>query len=215
MAAPTEQKKVSRIKEKKKLWYRILAPALFAQKELGESYLDTPLSAMGRTLKVNLKDLTGNMKDQNVYVKFRIVAVEGQTLRTKTLGFEYTVMHIKRLARKNVDRLDDTFTFTTKEGLSVIVKTLLVTLHKTQRSLQAKLRGILHQDLEEEFAKSDFDTFVSNLVSQRTIGSIRKKLTKLYPLKDVIVRVVLLKDQQETNTPVQAQEQPLKEVQSA
>ena len=215
MAAPTEQKKVSRIKEKKKLWYRILAPALFAQKELGESYLDTPLSAMGRTLKVNLKDLTGNMKDQNVYVKFRIVAVEGQTLRTKTLGFEYTVMHIKRLARKNVDRLDDTFTFTTKEGLSVIVKTLLVTLHKTQRSLQAKLRGILHQDLEEEFAKSDFDTFVSNLVSQRTIGSIRKKLTKLYPLKDVIVRVVPLKDQQETNTPVQAQEQPLKEVQSA
>src|SRR3989338_6735125 len=213
MAAPTEQKKVSRIKEKKKLWYRILAPALFAQKELGESYLDTPLSAMGRTLKVNLKDLTGNMKDQNVYVKFRIVAVEGQTLRTKTLGFEYTVMHIKRLARKNVDRLDDTFTFTTKEGLSVIVKTLLVTLHKTQRSLQAKLRGILHQDLEEEFAKSDFDTFVSNLVSQRTIGSIRKKLTKLYPLKDVIVRVVLLKDQQGADAEVVVQEQPLKEVQ--
>ena len=49
-------KKVSRIKTKKKKWFPIFAPKFMGQKEIGETYLDQPEPAVGRTLKVNLKE---------------------------------------------------------------------------------------------------------------------------------------------------------------
>ena len=64
------KKKVSKIKVKKKIWYKVIAPKIFAQKEIGESYLSDPAKAVGRKLSVNLKELTGNIKSQNVYIGF-------------------------------------------------------------------------------------------------------------------------------------------------
>ena len=66
-------KKIKKIKIKKKIWYKVLASKQFGLKEIGESYLTTPEIALGRKLKVNLKELTGNVKDQNVHLKFKIL----------------------------------------------------------------------------------------------------------------------------------------------
>ena len=53
------KKKISKIKTKKKIWFKIFAPKLFGQKEMGESYLSAADQAVGRKLKVNMKELTG------------------------------------------------------------------------------------------------------------------------------------------------------------
>ena len=51
-----EVKKQSRIKTKKKAWFKIVAPAVFGKRELGETYVTSAESAMGGMLKINLKD---------------------------------------------------------------------------------------------------------------------------------------------------------------
>lgn len=187
-----EKKPISRVKIKRKLWYKILAPQLFGEKEVGEAYLTNPEVALGRKVKVNLKDLTGNVKDQNAYVEFLINAVSGSSLRTTAVGYELTPSFVKRLVRKGSDRLDDCFVVKLKEGQKVVIKILTITQYKAQRSAQSKLRKQTLQFFKEEAGKSDFDTFLINLIAVRLQAAVKKKCSKIMPLRDLMVRVVEL-----------------------
>ncbi len=190
--AAEEKAKVSRIKVKKKVWCKVLASKLFGQKEIGESYLASPDSAIGRTLKINLKDLTGNMKDQNGYVVFEITKVNGNMLQTTIRGYEITAAFVKRSVRKNTNRLDDYFEFVSKDGKKVVIKSLMITLHKVNRSICSELRRQLQNGLNEEIARNDFEVFFGNLVSNRIQGGLRKRLAKVYPVRDIVLRSVKL-----------------------
>lgn len=187
-------KKISKIKTKKKNWYKILAPKSFGSKEIGESYLASLDKAVGRFLTVNLKELTGNIKDQHAQVSFKISKVDGSTLHTKTMGFKLTSAYIKRLVRKNTTKLDDCLVLKTKDGKDVILKPVCVTLHRTQRSTRTKLRKQIAASFQEELAKFDFDTFVGNVVNRKILFNIKKKLHKIFPVKEVAIRVLILKD---------------------
>ena len=188
------KKKVSKIKVKKKIWYKVIAPKIFAQKEIGESYLSDPAKAVGRKLSVNLKELTGNIKSQNVYIGFQIVNVNGNTLNTSITSYELTPAYVKRVVRKNTNRVDDYCILTTKGGKKVVVKSLMVTGVKTQKSKHTGLRKKLQELLAEEFKKNSFDNLVSLLVNRKLLFSLKKNLDKIYPLKEVTVRVMKLQE---------------------
>ncbi|MFA6461333.1 MAG: hypothetical protein WCV90_03630 [Candidatus Woesearchaeota archaeon] len=197
MAEKKEEKnvrKVSKIKIKKKLWYKIIAPKIFANREVGESYLAESETAIGRIVKVNLKELTGNIKDQNNYVVFQINKVTGSNLNTALMGYELNAVGIRRAVRKNANRLDDYFALKTKGGRPVVIKTLMVTVNKIQRSKGVLLRKKLGEILQEEVSKSDFETLVSNLVGQKIQSVTRKRLNKIYPLRDLSIRFLRVQE---------------------
>lgn len=185
-----DKKKVSRIKAQKKVWYRITAPKLFGQKEIGEAYLATPTAAVGRLMKINLKELTGNVKDQNAYARFVISGVSGSTLITENVGYELTASYVKRMVRKNADRMDDYMVFVSKDGKKIMFKTIALTLHKTHRSVQIVIRKHLAAGIKEELSKNDFETFLTNVVTMRLQSTLKKKLSKIYPIKELAIRVL-------------------------
>ncbi|MBT3814137.1 hypothetical protein HOE37_00550 [Candidatus Woesearchaeota archaeon] len=192
--AQKSKKKVSKIKVKKKVWYKVIAPKIFGNKEIGESYLQAPENSIGRKLTANLKDLTGNVKDQNVHIGLQINKVDGSTLRTSIVSYKLSSQYVKRCVRKNCNKLDHYFTSKTKGGKNVIVKCLMVTVGKTQSSTRTSLRHELQKNLEESITKSDFATFISGLVSRRTQMDLKKKLKKIYPVKEVSVRMLKLNE---------------------
>lgn len=194
MAKKLLKKKISKIKTKKKIWYKIIAPKLFSNKEVGETYLSNIEKAVGRSMKINLRNLTGSVQDQNAYIMFRIDHFKDSVLQTKTIGYELVPAFIKRLVRKNTVRIDDYFNFTTKSGQNIILKSLMVTKSRVQHSVRTELSKQLQLLLKEEIAKTDFDNFLSNVINQKIRRSFKKKLGKVYPLKDVTVRVLKLKE---------------------
>ena len=193
MSKDTTKKGLGRVNTAKKLWYKIVSPKLFGQMELGETYLSSPGDAVGRNLKVNLKDLTGNVKDQNAYVKFKVDALDGNTLKASTIGYELTYTYVKKMVRKSTNKLDDYFVFRTKDGKDIIVKTLMITQSKCQRSAQKKLLQTLQAYLDGEAKNSTFETFISNLVTRKVQMTAKKILHKIYPLNEIAVRVLSLK----------------------
>lgn len=190
MSKDQSKKGLARVNTARKIWYRIVGPKLFGQMELGETYLASPEGAMGRNLKINLKDLTGNMKDQNAYVKFTIDELEGTTLKASTSGYELTATSVKRAVRKNTNRLDDYLVFKTKDGKNVVIKTLLVTQIKAQRSVRKQLRQKMKVFLADEVKNNTFETVVANLVSRKTQMTLKKILYKIYPVNEAAVRVL-------------------------
>lgn len=190
------KKQASRVKTKKKLWYKIISPKLFGEREIGETYLTSPEAALGRTLKINLKELTNNVKDQNTAVVFQIQKIDGSSLKTNVCGLELSPSFVKRMVRKDTDRVDDYFVFKTKDGQEVIVKTLLITQSKINRARTAELSRQLQELLREEISKTDFVSFVDDLVNKKFKNLARKKLTKIYPLKEIAVRILKLNTKQ-------------------
>ena len=191
-AAKLKPKKVSRIKAKKKSWFKIIGPKVFGHKEVGESYLSKADSALGRTLQINLRELTGNVRDQNVHIGLQINKLNGNQLNTTVISYQLSPSYIKRLVRKNTSRLDDYFKLTTKGGKKVVLKSLVVTLSKTQRSTRTQLRKELGKIFQEEVSQNSFDGLVDDLVHYKVQSAIKKRLRRIFPLKEAAVRELKL-----------------------
>ncbi len=186
--------KVSRIKAKKKTWFKIISPKVFGQTEIGESYLASAQSALGRKLEVNLKELTGNVRDQNVHINLQINQLDANLLKTSVIGYKLSTAFVKRLVRKNSDPIEGYFLLKTKGGKTVVIKTLMITLSKSQHSVKTQLNKELGKILEEEVGNSSFDNFVSSLVQYQIQSMLKKRLRKIFPLKEVAVRVLKLQE---------------------
>src|SRR3989344_4821576 len=192
MSKDQTKKGLARINTARKIWYKIIGPKLFGQMELGETYLSSPETAIGRSVKVNLKDLTGNVKDQNAYVNFVIDALEGTTLKASVSGYELMPTSVKRMVRKNTNRLDDYLVFKTKDEKTVILKTLLITQAKAQHSVQKQLRQKMKLYLSDEIKRNTFETVIANLVSRKIQISLKKILYKIYPVNEATVRILAI-----------------------
>ena len=203
MAEKEEKQKVSKIKVKKKLWFKILAPKLFGEKEIGESYLTAAGTAVGRTVKINLRDLSGSMRDQNAYISFKIAGVQGNTLQTETIGYELTPAYVKRAVRKGTVRLDDYVALRSKDGKNVVLKIFMVTGSYAQRSAQKQLRRHVKSMLADEVTKSTFEALISNLASYKIQAALRKRLHKVCPVKEIAVRMVKLQAESKPLTVVE------------
>lgn len=192
--AKAKPKKVSIVKSRRKSWFRIIAPSVFGHREVGESYLGQAEEALGRNLRVNLKELTGNVKDQNAYIILKINQINGQALNTVVIGYELTAAYVRRAVRKNTKRLDDYFLLKTKGGKTVVIKTLMITMSKAQRSVCSQLRKETLTVLREELSHQSFDEFVDSLVHFKIQSNLKKRLKKIFPLKEIAVRTLALKE---------------------
>ena len=54
------------LKAKKKFWFQLVAPKMFGGQVIGESYVNDPQSLKGRSVTVNLRVLTDDIKNQNI-----------------------------------------------------------------------------------------------------------------------------------------------------
>jgi small subunit ribosomal protein S3Ae len=185
-------RKVSKIKVKKKRWFPILAPKFLGQKEIGESYLVEAQSAMKRVLKINLRDLTGNIRDQNIYVSLRINEIGGSNLHTEIVGYAYMPFFIKKLIRARSGKVNDSFVLMTKDNKNVRLKPLVITVFPIKKSVKTSIRKKIEKILREEAGKSGFDGLINDLLRYRLQMECKKKLSKICPVREVIMRVAKL-----------------------
>jgi small subunit ribosomal protein S3Ae len=186
--AKKNTKKVSKIKIKKKTWYKIQAPTLFASRHIGETYLANAQSAIGRVMTVNLKDLTDSFRDQSMYVTLKLENIKDQKFTTSIVGYSVIPSFIKRMARKRTSRLDDVFTVTTKEGKQVLIKAIAIAMFKSNRSVGTALRLKMQEIVTQTAQRLPFEAFASEIITGKVKMSLKRELKKLYPVKEAIVR---------------------------
>lgn len=187
-----EERKISRIKTQKKKWFPILSPGFLGQREIGESYLNEAKAAVGRVLGINLRDLTGNVRDQNIHVSLKVKEASGSNLQTEIIGYNYLPFYVRKLARKQAGKIEDSFVVKTKEGKAVRLKPLVTPVFGAKRSAESLMRKKLREMLEEEAGKLSFEGLIDDLLKYRMQMEFRKKLNKICPVRDLIVRVVEL-----------------------
>lgn len=177
-------------KQKKKKWCPIIAPAIFNNKVIGESLLDDASMLMNRHVTVNMMQLTGDMKRQNVSIMFKVTDVKEGKGFTDAVKYEISASSLRRLAKRDKDKLSDSFVVKTSDGKLVRIKPLMITNNLTKGSVSAALIKDCRAICKELINKTTFEQLISDLVMNKFQKEVKDLLHKTYPLRTFEVRML-------------------------
>jgi len=185
-------KKPSRVVDtwKQKKWYRVVSPQMFGARDIGETIASDESLLIGRTVKVSLAAITGDMKKQSTSAIFEIDRIEGGNAATSVKRLEISPSSIRRMMRKGKDRIDLSIVCATKDNLAVRVKPFLVTRGKVGNSILTSIRKLVDAVLRNEINKVGYEALVREVVSGNLQRKIRQRANRIYPLRTVEIRSV-------------------------
>jgi len=213
-------KKVSKRATKvvKKKWYSIVTPKFLGGNSIGESYLVTPESAFNRKIRLNLMQVSGDVRDQSSAVKFIVTGFKDNHLQTRLVGYNHIPSAIKRMVRRRMSRVDDSFNAETKDNAVVRIKPMVLTRGKVSKAVKYNLRKSIKNELIERIKKLTYEELFVQVLKNNLQNDLKKKFTKIYPLRTVLIRAVVevkpgaKKIKEVKKEEVKVEEKPKKEV---
>ena len=176
----------------KKHWVQVMAPSMFKHEHLGDSYVGETSTLQGRGITVNLMNITGDMKKQNLNVSFRITNIKEGKAYTRAVGLEMQPSSVKRLVRRGRTKIDASFLVQLKHGQVCRIKPLVITKALTNNSTAASLRHKLQEVVQDALKDVAFETLVYDVVNQKLQRYVRTQLNSIYPIRSVDIRVAQL-----------------------
>ena len=98
-------------KWKAKEWYKIHAPKMFNEAEIGDTPSVDPEFVIGRTVEVTVQDLTGDFSKMHIKLKFKVNVTEGMDAKTVFVGHDLTSDYVRRLTRRRKTKTDHVVDF--------------------------------------------------------------------------------------------------------
>jgi len=173
---------------KAKEWYKIHAPMMFNQVQLGETPSADPSSLIGRMTEVTVNDLTGDFSKMHVKLKFRVNDVRGFEAHTIFIGQDLTSDYIRRLTRRKKTKTDHVIDVNTKDGYKVRIKPMSITDQRIQASQETAVRTLMTTETQRLAAEMTISDLVKSIISgdlARRLSSVSKVIV---PIKRVEIR---------------------------
>ncbi len=178
------------VKKKKKVWFSIVSPKEFGDFIVAETLASDPSILTGRVVRASLMDLTNDPKKQNVQLTFKITSVKEKDAYTDLIRYELTPSYIRRLMRKERDKVEDSFVALSKDNVKVRIKPFIITKSKTQNSVLSAIRKRAREFLADFLREQTYYDFISEVTSTKTQKTLREQLKKIYPIAVLEFRVV-------------------------
>ena len=134
-------------KWKAKEWYKIHAPKMFNEAEIGDTPSADPEFVIGRTVEVTVQDLTGDFSKMHIKLKFKVSETEGMDAKTVFVGHDLTSDYVRRLTRRRKTKTDHVVDFYTKDGFKYRIKTMSIADRRIQSSQEEGMRAIITETL--------------------------------------------------------------------
>ncbi len=176
---------------KEKKWYKIMTPTEFGDAEIGTTPSRDPDMLLKRRVESSMRELTGDFSKQYVKLYFQINNVAGDTANTKFVGHHVTTDYVRSMIRRGTSRIDAITDVKTKEGYTVNVHILAITVKRSKSSQQKFIRETMARLTQEAVEGKTFPELVEAVVSGKMASSIYHETKKIYPLK----RVEIIKTQ--------------------
>jgi len=186
------EKTTAKTKIKKKKWVPILAPSIFHNIVLGETYVTENEEVKVKSVTQNLMMVTNDMRKQAYAARFDVTDVKDGKASSMLIGLEMTPSAIKRLIRRGRNKIEDSFTAVLKTGQTVRVKPVVVTNTRCSNATQTEIRLAARTRLVEILKTSTLDGFVREVLDGRIQRILRDDANKTHPIRSVDIRVVTL-----------------------
>jgi len=189
--APKKTKGTSRkIKDKWKAkeWYKLHAPRMFNEVEIGETPSADPNSLYGRTVEVTVQELTGDYSKMHIKLKFKVTDVDGYDAKTAFVGHSLTSEYVRRLTRRKKTKTDHVVDITTKDGFVLRVKPMSIAERRIQTSQEDAMRSIMGTTLIEMGKVMTLSEIIKSIVSGEMAKDLAKACRVVIPIKRIEVR---------------------------
>lgn len=172
----------------RKKWVSIKASKFFDSEPLGECFVTDSEKLIGRTVTANLANLTGDIRQQAVTLRFVVNSLDGESGVADAVGYEMAPSAIRRMVRRGSDRIDESFSCETSSGQKVIIKPMLVTKTITKSAVHGSLRKTLLASLARQVKKHTFESLINEIITSKLQMAVKSELKKIYPLKSVEIK---------------------------
>jgi len=178
--------------KKVKVWLKLIVPEFLGKKEVGEIPANEPESVKGRRVILSAIDVLGDFNKYYLKFIFKVGEVDNQNAYLFFDGLECTRDYIARMIRRRVDRTDFVVDKTTKDGITLRIKTIVVT-RRVPKGIRTKIRKKVDEILSKEVPESTMNNFVLKVLSDEFKNSIISTLNKIYPVRHFEFRKIEVK----------------------
>ena len=175
-------------KWKAKEWYKLRAPRMFNEAEIGETPSADPEFILGRTVEVTVQELTGDYSKMNIKLKFKVTDVDGFDAKTVFMGHELTSEYVRRHTRRKKTKTDHVVDITTKDGFVLRVKPMSIADRRIQSSQEDAMRRILAETLVQMGKESNLSDLVKAIISGDMSKDLAKACRVVIPIKRIEIR---------------------------
>ena len=175
-------------KWKAKEWYKIHAPRMFNEAEIGETPAADPEYVIGRTVEVTVQDLTGDFSKMHIKLKFKVNEIEGTDAKTVFIGHELTSDYVRRLTRRRKTKTDHVVDVVTKDGFTYRIKTMSIAERRIQSSQEDAMRRIIEETLVATAKEKTLSEMVKDIVSGDAAKNLARACHVVIPIKRVELR---------------------------
>ena len=200
-------------KWKAKEWYKVHAPRMFNEVEIGETPAIEVDTLYGRTAEVTVQELTGDFSKQHIKMRFQITGVDGYDAKTSFIGHELTSDYVRRLTRRKKTKTDHVVDIVTKDGFTVRIKPMSIAERRIQTSQEDAMRRCMAEALIEMGKENNLSDIVKLIISGDMAKNVAKACRVVIPIKRVEIRKseVLAAGEGEPESIMAAFEQPKEE----
>ncbi len=182
----------SKDKWKSKVWYSILAPPMFGEKEVGETPASDPELVRGRKLEVTASELTGKSRQNHMKVLLEVADVSGTSAKTKVVGLEMFRSYLRSIVRRRRTKVELIQDFETKDGKKVRIKAVAMTVRKCHTAQAEGVRKAMKEILENTVKDMEFGELITNVLEYKLQSSMREAANKVYPVANMEIRKIEL-----------------------
>ena len=175
-------------KWKAKEWYKVHAPKMFNEAEIGDTPSADPEFVIGRTVEVTVQDLTGDFSKMHIKLKFKVNAVDGTDAKTVFVGHDLTSDYVRRLTRRRKTKTDHVVDFYTKDGFKYRIKTMSIADRRIQSSQEEGMRAIIAETLTNMGKEMTLSEIVKAIISGSLSRDLAKACHVVIPIKRIEVR---------------------------
>lgn len=179
-----------RIKDKWKAkeWYKVHAPRMFNEVEIGETPSADPELLIGRTAEVTVQELTGDFSKMHIKMRFRIVGSEGLDAKTAFIGHDLTSDYVRRLTRRRKTKTDHVVDIVTSDGFTVRVKTMSIAERRIQTTQEEAIRRIIGETLVNMGQERKISDIVKSIMSGDMAKDLARACRVVIPIKRIEIR---------------------------
>ncbi|MDO5853610.1 MAG: 30S ribosomal protein S3ae [Thermoplasmata archaeon] len=177
-----------RDKWKAKEWYKIHAPRMFNEAEIGETPSADPEYVIGRTVEVTVQDLTGDFSKMHIKLRFKVTSVDGHDAKTEFIGHDLTSDYVRRLTRRKKTKTDHVVDVVTKDGFSYRIKTMAIADRRIQSSQEDAMRRVIGETLVNMGKEQTLSQLVKAIVSGDLAKDLARACRVVIPIKRIEIR---------------------------
>lgn len=170
-------------KAKRKFPVEVKSPEYLNSVTLGHSNVTDLTAMVGKTSKINLMYVTGNVKNQNIRLTFKVVEVSSGLAKTTVKTYEQIPYYLRRFVKKGSDLIESSFVGISKDGQKVRVKPFVVSKFNITKLVSSALRAKIEEILIKDISEKTYDEFISAVIGGKLQSLYRNELKKITPLK--------------------------------